>query len=369
MVQTDFPERGRRPKSPSKWQAPRPGHPNVPTRAQEWDWEHRYDRDSSRPLPAVDDIDGAWRLIKSIANPDGGFNGGIDLVQNKVSSDLAIRKRLVANPRTIDDEYSRWRREMLVMRKLKHPNIPFYIDGYYAHGRGSIFMQACRLGSVYRFVDSGAKAHLSFEVQEFFLWYILHRVAEVVLYMQTGFASLADARRSKHSKVEGWVSLVHGDIRPDQIFLNNTESDPRPQVLLGDWGFAQFIKPWRTTAKHDGPGARSSSKAPEFPGEISGATDVFALGVSAQLYLFPDRKAVTGLRPGVLPLIGLSHELDAIICSCVSLHVDDRPRIREVLEKLEAGIRVQERAGLKLSLVKGPIFKSLYAFLGTAVTR
>lgn len=227
-------------------------------------------------------------------------------------------------------------------------------------------MQACRLGSVSDFVDKTRKKLLSLQMQEFFLWYILHEVAEAVLYMQTGFKTLADAHSSRRDKVEGWVSVVHGDIRTDQIFLNNKESDPAPRVLLGDFGFAQFIRPWHRVEVHDGPGGRSSSKAPEFPGQISTATDIFALGATAQLYLAPLEKAKCGLTPGRLSLIPVSHELDELVCSCVAVSPSDRPTILDVLERLEWGLRVQEGEGLGLSLVTGPLFKCLYPFPRTA---
>ena len=333
---------------PSKWKGRWAQQTKMPSEAQEYDWNHRYVRARGRPLPYAEDIDHNWRIVKSIVNPDGGFNGGIDLVEHKVNRELAVRKRLLPRPDCVQHDFARWRREMLMLRKLDHHNIPEYIDGFYAPEQGSLYMQPCRLGSVSDFVDSRRKNRLSAEMQEFFLWYILHEVAEAVLYMQTGFKTLLEARKSKRNKVKGWVSLVHGDIRTDQIFLNNTECDPTPRVLLGDFGFAQFIKPWHRTETHDGPGGRSSSKAPEFPDEISNATDVFALGATAQLYLFPNGKPKAGLGRGQLS------------------KVPDRPTIVEVLEKLEWGLAVQEKEGLGLKRLAGPLFKCLYPFPGTA---
>lgn len=331
----------------------------MPTEAEEFDWDHRYDRDCPRPLPAEGDIDNNWNLIKPIANPDGAFNGGIDLVDNKVNKELAVCKRLVAIRGCNAHNYRRWRREMLVMRKLSHPNIPYYIDGFYTPERGSIYMQPCRLGNVSDWV-SLIKTNLPFKMQEYFLWYILHEVAEAVLYMQTGFKSLADASSSHRDKVKGWVSLVHGDIRPDQIFMNNTQDDSRARALLGDFGFAQFIRPWNYTEVHDGPGAPSSSKAPEFPNEISDATDIFGLGATAQLYLLPSHKAKSGLARGWLTQLGVTESLDNLICCCVAVDALNRPTIWEVLKKLEWGLAEQERHGLHLSLLQGPLFRSLY---------
>lgn len=332
------------------------------TAAEEREWDHRYDRETSYPIPpAEENIDNGWRLIKSITDVDGAFNGGIDLVESKGNHKLAVRKRLRAHRDCGQYEWKRWRREMLILRKLSHPNIPAYIDGFYMHEKGSIYMQPCRLGSVSSFVERRMNV-LPFKVQEFFLWYILHEVAEAVLYMQTGFQTLADANRSKRDKVKGWVSLVHGDIRPDQIFLNDTRDDPTPRVLLGDFGLAQFIKPWHRTEIHDGPGARCGSRAPEFPNEISDATDIFGLGATAQLYLFPDQRPTSGLREASLTRYGVGHELAALVCDCVAVRVSIRPTIWELLERLKLGLAARLNDGFDVSMLRGPLFKCLYAF-------
>lgn len=330
------------------------------------DWHNRYERDTRWPIPTSEDIDHNWRLVRSLANPDGGFNGGIDLVANIHDGLYAVRKRLRPRPRCTEHDHMRWRREMLVLRKLDHHNITKYYDGFYTPERGSLYMQPCRLGSVSDFVDSHRKNFLNPEMQEYFLWYILHEVAEAVLYMQTGFKCLAEARGSNRDKVKGWVTLVHGDIRPDQLFLNNTESDPTVRVMLGDFGFAQFIKPWHHSEMHDGPGGKSSSKAPEFPSQISTATDIFGLGAVAQLYLNPREKVKAGLHRGWLSRLHVSRALDSLVCRLVAVRPADRPTIREALQELEWGLKTQEDRGLGVSLIEGPLFKCLFAFPRTA---
>ena len=330
----------------------------MPTRSQEWDWNHRYERDTNRPNPAEHDIDHNWRLIKSIVNPDGGFNGGIDLVDNWVNGELAVRKRLRPHHGCTEHDSLRWRREMLIMRKLNHPNIPYYLDGFYTPDKGSIYMQPCRLGSLSNFID---RMHcLDAYLREYMLWHVLHQVAQAVLYMQTGFQTLADANRSRRDKVQGWMVVVHADIRPDQIFLRNPENGPTITALLGDFGFAQFLKPWHRTEAHDGPGRASSSKGPEFPHEVSEATDIFGLGATAQLYVVPEEKVKSGLLPGWLRQFGISDELDELICSCCAHYPSLRPNIREVLEKLEWGLAQQTYEGLNLNMLQGPLFHGLW---------
>lgn len=314
---------------------------NVPTQTEDWDWVHRYETDTLRPVPGEHDIDNEWVVKESLVNPDGGFNGGIDLVTKIVGFQYAIRKRLISRPDCAKYDSQRWKREMLILRKLRHPNIPFYIDGFYTPAKGSIYMQACRLGSLADFFDSGRFMTISPVKCEYFLWYVLYEIATAILYLQTGFKNLADANSSSRPKVKGWVSIVHGDIRPDQIFIHNTVSDTRPRALLGDFGFGQFLKPWAPTDSHDGPGSKSRSKAPEFPEEISTATDIFGLGATAQLCIRPREHVKKGLKAGLLSSdisanqISCKRFFDELICSCVCTSPAERTTIREFLTLLE----------------------------------
>jgi serine/threonine protein kinase len=333
----------------------------MPTETEIWDWDHRYDLDTRRPIPAEKDIDQNWRQIKSIVGGEGAFNGGIDLVKHKDTKELAVRKRLRPHKRIHEHDYMRWRREMLILRRLRHHNIPYFIDGFYTPEKGSIYMHACRLGSLSMFADGGVRHSIPPKTQEFFLWYVLHQVAEAVLYLQTGFSDIEEANRSKRDKVKGWVTLVHGDIRMDQIFLDTSKSHDGPRVLLGDFGFGQFIKPWHRTEVHDGPLCKSSSKPPEFPEEISEATDVFGLGATAQLYITPpDVKVKAGLSKGWLTKFNISRTLDELVCDCVSNKASNRPSIRVLLTMLECKLNALAKDGYYPRLIADSLFKALY---------
>lgn len=327
------------------------------------DWDRRYHSRTSRPSPARTNIDIEWEVIQSISNPDGAFNGGIDLVQHKKSKEMCIRKRLCAKRRCPGNDYLSWRREMLVMRKMSHPNIPYYVDSCYNPGKGSLYMQPCRFENLSQWCDHGM-ARLSPTMKEFFLWYVLQQVGQAILYMQTGFKTLAEADRADTSRVSGWVSLVHADIRTDQIFIDQAREDVNhgdtPRVLLGDFGFSQFIHPWRQTERHDGIGAGCRSKAPEFPAQISLKTDVYALGATAQMYLFPDANIKRGVSRGYFVKYGISVTLDDLICDCVEISPADRPGIRNVLRRVELRLKQYDDQGWSSSMIKPSWFKPIY---------
>jgi serine/threonine protein kinase len=336
------PELGQK-SQPSISKQPKPAY--LTGESMESDWAHRYERATKRPVPGSKSIDGDWMVKKTITNADGAFNGGIDLVQNIKTGEVGIRKRLLPRPGCAAHDSARWKREMLILRKLDHPNIPYYIDGWHTTERGSLYMQACLLGSLSDFIDGGLAGRLLPHVHEYFLWYVMRQVGSAILYMQTGYYGLRAANRSKApSKVPGWVSVVHADIRPDQIFLHATSDTWSPCALLGDFGFGQFLKPWEPTPRHDGPGGRSSSKGPEFPAQISLTTDIFGLGATAQIYLVPERKPVAGLARGELSRkTGVSDDLDFLVCACVASAPADRPGIRSVMATLDAGLDAQQK--------------------------
>lgn len=340
----------------------------MPSESQEFDWRHRFrqaDGDPTRPMPANYNIDLRWRVMKPLADADGGFNGGIDLVDKQESTRriMAVRKRLQPRPGCEAHDCHRWENEMLILRKLNHPNIPYYIDACFTREKGSLYMQPCRLGSLADFIYKDRKQLLNTRLQEFFLWYVLHQVAQAILYLQTGFKTLAEANNARRDKMEGWVTLVHADIRPDQIFLHSTDSDTTPQVKLGDFGFGQFIKPWHEVERHDGPGGASNSKPPEFPGEISVDTDIFGLGATAQLYLRPDKKIQCGIdEVWLTQRTVVSPELAKFICKCVKARAVQRTTILQALETLEWALQAQRDQGLSLAMLSGPLFQGLYSF-------
>ena len=75
--------------------------------------------------------------------------------------------------------------------------------------------------------------------------------------------------------------------------MNNLENGLVESALLGDSGSLNSSS--RGIAPR--PGARSSSRAPEFRDEISEATDTFGLGATAQPNLIQEKKVKSGPKP------------------------------------------------------------------------
>jgi serine/threonine protein kinase len=345
------------------------------TPQQDYDWRHRYVNPTSRNAnlrepPVTTSIDHEWRLIKSLADPCGAFNNGIDLVDHRETGELAVRKKLrIHDFRHVstEKEIRLWMHEMLVLRKLRHPHTPYYCDGWadLDRGLGSIYMEPCRLGSVRDFVRPGRHLELLRTKREYLLWHILHGVAEAILYMQTGYKTLAEANRRENRHrpmVKGWVCLVHCDIRPDQIFLNDTQTSRKPLVRLGDFGCSQFMKPWHDSEPYDGDLIPHSTKPPEFPAEMSRKTDVFALGAVAQMYAKYGSPPGTAAARGYFTDEGYTTMLDDLVYSLVARYPSDRPSIREVLAVTGRALEIHEECGVSLSGLPSGLFDKLWSW-------
>ena len=78
---------------------------------------------------------------------------------------------------------------------------------------------------------------------EAFIWHVFWCLTTVGLLMQRGAVDGADV------PTNGWATIVHGDMKPENIFLGtNQGSDWKgyPTTKLGDWGLAELYKDGRS---------------------------------------------------------------------------------------------------------------------------
>jgi serine/threonine protein kinase len=61
-------------------------------------------------------------------------------------------------------------------------------------------------------------------------------------YLRYGFESYIEAATSDIGQVPGLGTVVHTDIRPDQVFLQTPSHERFPIVKLGDFGLAMPLK-------------------------------------------------------------------------------------------------------------------------------
>ena len=187
-------------------------------------FEKSYTLPKGRQRPSRESIEHHFRLIKRIKN-GGGLNQGINIVQHK---------KMLPN----DDQETE--REILFLNVLKHPNIINYIDAYLprapSNKSASLYLEYCELGTLDDLIKKyaehnkrypGARAH----IPEPFIWHVLESMASALQYIHHGIGP--DGKQVELDKV--WPCIVHRDIKPDNIFLRNSENSYYPDIVVADF--------------------------------------------------------------------------------------------------------------------------------------
>ncbi|MCJ1432102.1 hypothetical protein MMC27_001458 [Xylographa pallens] len=111
-------------------------------------------------------------------------------------------------------------------------------------------------------------------VPESFLWHILLQVAE-------GLAFLHHGRSQTASSNHAWGSIIHADIKPENLFLQwRPGSDPAkdyPDLKIGDFGLSIIVNERTDKPPYAYPAGTFAWKPPEQP-FITFKADVWALG-------------------------------------------------------------------------------------------
>ncbi|MCM2373271.1 serine/threonine protein kinase [Aporhodopirellula aestuarii] len=226
-----------------------------------------------------------------------------------VGKAIAIKK---LHPAICSDELiqARFRREMLILERLQHPNIIGY------HGGGS---ENGQLFYVMQRVDGGTIKDL-LEATGRLVWPVVVDVSRQV----------SSALQCAHNH-----GVIHRDLKPGNLFLTRDA-----QVKLGDFGIARDQHSADLTDQGLTVGTHAYMAPEQIVGEtsISGKVDLYALGC-CMFEMLTGRKVFLGenfaqlfeqhLRstpPRVSTLAGdVPPELDEVINACLAKRPDDRP--------------------------------------------
>lgn len=223
--------------------------------------------------------------------------------------DLAIKK---LHPSVSQDALiqARFRREMLILERLQHPNIIGYFGGGTVDGQLFYVMQRVDGGTIKDLLESyGPLA-----------WPVVVDVARQV----------CSALQCAHNH-----SVIHRDLKPGNLFLTRDA-----QVKLGDFGIARDQHSADLTNQGLTVGTHAYMAPEQITGQetISGKVDLYALGCCL-FEMLSGRKVFLGqnfaqlfeqhLRvppPRISTLVAdVPAELDEIIDQCLAKSPDDRP--------------------------------------------
>lgn len=223
--------------------------------------------------------------------------------------DLAVKK---LHPAVSRDELiqARFRREMLILERLQHPNIIGYFGGGTDEGQLFYVMQRVDGGTIKDLIESTGPL----------AWPVVVDVARQV----------CSALQCAHNH-----GVIHRDLKPGNLFLTRDA-----QVKLGDFGIARDQHSADLTNQGLTVGTHAYMAPEQITGEstISGKVDLYALGCCL-FEMLSGRKVFLGenfaqlfeqhLRsepPHIGPLVGdAPQELDEIIHQCLAKSPENRP--------------------------------------------
>lgn len=266
-----------------------------------------------------------WHTIRQIGS---GGQGSVTLVQHESTGEYAVRKRSRAY--TMLDKSSL--EQVILMEVLpssRRINRMIWCSLGYERGYWSMFQlfEYCPGGDLWH-----ATPGLGW-LSEDFIWHC--------------FSQLAQALDVIHNR--GRQTVVHRDIKPDNIFLDKKleHQAPWPNLKLGDFGYA-------TLQEHTDEVHVAAYHGPEIP-HHSPANDVWALGAvihwlgHARPPTTPHPKGFRGtqldweLRPEARSPQRLSRryssELNKYMMECLEWDPRARPTSRQLKERLTSRAR------------------------------
>ncbi|KAI9713308.1 MAG: hypothetical protein M1812_006667 [Candelaria pacifica] len=218
----------------------------------------------------------------------------IHLVRQNHTSHVCVRKEMGHENRQL------WRNEIDILRTFKHPYICAYIDAYIVEFPpvSCLYMEYCELGDLHDVIDAYRLRGLYRRVPEAFVWQVFLQMVQALCYIHQGLegwdAISRAATDGDATGVNGWMQVIHRDIKPGNIFLQaprsreeTRNSDMYPVPKLGDFGLAihENHPQFRPSRQRTGtPGWLP----PEFP-NFGQRGDVWALGAVMQVLCSPER--------------------------------------------------------------------------------
>lgn len=229
--------------------------------------ESTTDKDSGVKFGKIDLVNNYKRSrfdetenYKQVGHVGSGGYGNCLLLQKRSNSTLRVckvQKRQKSNLEPLEIEILRdilddHPRIVRLHEAIAHPHtMQLYFDYYPG---GDLFKVIARYYEAWQVVP------------ESFIWHCFLQLSEALAYIHYGYD-----RRQVCGLPSGWQSIIHGDIKPENIFLGPPTPDSHgyPSLVLGDFGLATIDEvPFAGTWKWQPPELPMTSKK----------ADVWALG-------------------------------------------------------------------------------------------
>lgn len=158
--------------------------------------------------------------------------------------------------------------EIKLLQKLVHQNIVKYFDSFLDISQGwnlaesSLYMEYCSHGSLFTMLNTRFISQQYFHESE--IWTMAFQLINAVGYLQYGL--LNSIQNPSQILNTPWSSIIHRDIKAENIFLCHNPRKKLLTLVLGDFGAAIYqIYPNGPFSKNNlQPGAWSSPEWPIF---------------------------------------------------------------------------------------------------------
>lgn len=301
-----------------------------------------------------------WALLRAIGQ---GAYGTVWLWQRRTSNDDGPPLRLVVKDSEIHGFWKDYNMEGTLIRKLNEigcKNVITVLDWLYIpprHPRAPVF-RTCYEWAMYGDLSRLWRFYKSKKLilPEAFIWHVFWSIANALCHCRHGTNQSQTTR-------PGWDLIVHGDVKPGNIFL--TASDPQlneayPTIKLGDFGAAYPIsetmpklRAWKSTYSYGTPyfmapevakmmvQERQTRNFPVAEEKLHGShSDIYSLGMVIEELMSLRWDAVEGVRnihhrTRVATLY--SKDLQDLTTACKSTSVRARPAIYDVFLRTVEG--------------------------------
>lgn len=296
--------------------------------------------DVTMRLEVGDLIAGRYRVVEHIGQ--GGTSDVLRVTDTALNDDRVALKLVLPQPHSDMDLEERLRREVLLARRLGHPNIVRVYDfGTTPNGVVFITMEYVEGKNLRHYLEVRPQRQLA--------------VGEVLTVVSEVATALDYAHRN---------DVVHRDLKPENIFISANS-----RVKLGDFGSARNISSQKGITKPGYVVGTAGYMAPEqLAGKrVDARTDIFALGILSYEMLAGDlphpaetdiETALMHVEFGLPKLDGLPWWMQEFVETCAELDRNDRYQsMTDVLAALEPLMKYQVplgTSGAKSSFASAP---------------
>lgn len=233
----------------------------------------------------------SFKILRTLFEPHikggriGGQNLGTYLMESEENGLLCVKKLL---SRSNSAQETGADREIKALRKLgnhRHPNVNTFIVALNSSREGTpvteLIVKYCDMGDLHHVIEKFETVGRS--LPEPFIWHVFMCMAKALVLCHTGANDYVGRRPQ-----DDFEYIIHGDIKPNNIFFTSRPGALYPEAVLGDFGGAKTkaqIERCRQHKERFGMTYTPGFDAPEHHTNPNPKVDIFSLAVTVMIMM------------------------------------------------------------------------------------